>query len=191
MGELAVSLSIMTIFLAVTTTAFLQLYGMTNATEAMSTAQSQATIAFLRLDTEIRYAAGISTPARVNNNWYVEYVTTVTGTARCTELRLAAGQLQRRSWPLNSTPGAFVPLASGVAAGASTNPFVLVSPDTSINHQRLGINLTVSARARAGSRQVNVVFTALNSSAASEDAANSSPPLKDAQTCADIGRAAP
>ncbi len=166
--EVVVSMSIMTIVGAIFTAGVLQMFRSANRSEAASTAQSQINNAFLRLDKEIRYAAGISTPGSVGSDSYVEFLTTNTGTPVCTELRLhvATRQLQRRTWIQGSsplTPSAWIPLASFVS---STQPFTLSAADATFNFQRLQLKLvgTSGAGGTATSKQTDVTFTALNTS---------------------------
>lgn len=166
--EVVVAMSILSIFLAIFTGAVTQMYRAANRTEAVAGTQSQLHVAFLRLDKEIRYAAGISTPAAVGGDQYVEFLTTNTGTPRCTQLRLRTvdEQIQRRTWTQGASPlapSAWIPLASGVT---STQPFTFVAADTTFNFQRLRLRLTASsAPGGAGTaRATDVTFTALNTS---------------------------
>jgi type II secretory pathway component PulJ len=80
--ELVVSMTIMTVVLAVFTGAAVQMFHSTSDTETIAAAQSQVNVTFLRLDKEIRYAAGISAPDTSN----VEYLRTDEGTLTCTRL---------------------------------------------------------------------------------------------------------
>jgi type II secretory pathway pseudopilin PulG len=167
--EITVAMSIMGIFLAMATPLFLRLYGTEDATELTSAAQSQVNTAFLRLDAEIRYATAISAPGQLGLDWYVEYVTNPAGTLTCTELRLtAAGEFQRRSWPLGSHPtNPFTVLVAGLDAGGPTVPFSLVNPGSSTIVQRLAITLKA-----AGSPSFDVNFAALNSGSAGSNVAS-------------------
>jgi prepilin-type N-terminal cleavage/methylation domain-containing protein len=167
--EVVVSMSVMAVFMAMMTTGIVQVYRVINTTDAMSAAQAQANIAFLRLDREIRYASDLSTEGQVGSDWYVEYLTTFTGTPACTELRLhvANGQLQRRSWTQGGTvPTTWTVLASGVSA---TRPFTFRSADSTYNYPRLALNLTAQAGGgrTASTRQMSVTFTAQNTTSSS------------------------
>jgi type II secretory pathway pseudopilin PulG len=173
--EVVVSMSIMGVFMAMFTATILGIFRTVDRSDATSTAQSQVNLAFLRLDKEIRYAAGISVPASVGADPYVEYLTANTGTPVCTELRLhlATGQLQRRTWTEGSapvTPGAWVPLASNVS---SAQPFTFSVADATFNFQRLRLTLVAKAGAgsTAASRLTDTTFTALNTSLATSSAA--------------------
>jgi Tfp pilus assembly protein PilV len=166
--EVVVSMTILSVVMAMFTGGVLQMYRAANRTEAAATSQSQINIAFLRLDKEIRYAAGISTPGSVASDPYVEFLTTYTGTPVCTELRLrvAARQLQRRTWAQGSsplTPSPWIPLASDIS---STQPFTLSAADATFNFQRLRLKLvaTSGAGGTATSKQTDVTFTAMNTS---------------------------
>jgi prepilin-type N-terminal cleavage/methylation domain-containing protein len=166
--EVVVSMTIMSVAMAIFTGGILQMYRVFNRSEATANAQSQINNAFLRLDKEIRYAAGISTPGAVGSDRYVEFLTTYTGTPVCTELRLrvAAKQLQRRTWVQGSSPlvpSAWVPLASEVS---STQPFTFTAADATFNFQRLQLELTATSGSggTATPKQTDVTFTALNTS---------------------------
>jgi prepilin-type N-terminal cleavage/methylation domain-containing protein len=166
--EVVVAMTIMAVAMSVFTGGMLQMYRAANRTEATANAQSQVNIAFLRLDKEIRYAAGISAPGSVGSDRYVEFLTTYTGTPWCTQLRLSASalQLQRRTWMQGSSPlvpGPWVPLASEVT---STQPFTLSPANATFNFQRLQVKLTATSGsgATATPKQSDLTFTALNTS---------------------------
>lgn len=174
--EVMVAMTLMMVFMAMFLSSIVQIFGAANRTEAVATAQGGANIAFARLDKELRYAAGISAPARVGGgDWYVEYLTINTGTPVCAELRLntATAQLQRRSW-LRDTgvpqTDDWRPLASDVT---SDTPFEFFAPDATNSFQRLRINLvvTVGLGANSGSTQTDVTFSALNTSLSTESSA--------------------
>ena len=68
--------------MAMVTSGMIQIYRSVGRTEAVSTAQSQLSIAFLRLDREIRYAQAVATPGAADGDeqvaagqdQYVEYL---------------------------------------------------------------------------------------------------------------------
>jgi type II secretory pathway pseudopilin PulG len=158
------AMMIMSVILAMFLTTVVQMFRTANKTEAVAAAQSQISIAFQRLDREIRYAEGVSTPS-TSAPWYVEFVTAHTGTAVCTQLWLdtAAGQLKRRTWTQGATYSRIegVPLASGITA---TQPFTVYTPDSVYNVQRLRVRLTATSGqgASASTQNVDVTFTAMN-----------------------------
>lgn len=162
--ELTVAMSLMSIFTAIFTTGIGQLYRSVRGNEAMSTAQAQITVAFQRLDAEIRYAAGISAEGQDGPDWYVEFLSTYSGTPECTQLRYtSAGQFQQRSWDQGTTPPSFTVLASGASA---THPFTRypVVAGSSVDFQRLAVSLTATGGSAARSRAISIMFTALNTS---------------------------
>jgi prepilin-type N-terminal cleavage/methylation domain-containing protein len=166
--EVMISMTIMSIAMAMFTTGILQMYRSANKNEAMSTAQSQISIAFQRLDKEIRYAAGLSTQGFVGADPYVEFLITNGGSPVCTELRLhvATAQLQRRTWTQGSTPvtpSGWLPLASNIS---STQPFTVSAADATYNFQRLTLNLVAGwgSGTTATSKRTDITFTALNTS---------------------------
>ena len=165
---MVVSLTVLGIVMTIFTSAMLQMYRVSNRSEATANAQSQINNLFLRLDKEIRYAAGISTPGTVGGDPYVEFLTTYTGTAVCTELRLrvSAKQLQRRTWTQGASPlapTAWVPLASEIS---SSTPFSFIAADPTFNFQRLRLQLTATSGAgtTATPKNTDVTFTAMNTS---------------------------
>jgi prepilin-type N-terminal cleavage/methylation domain-containing protein len=172
MVEVTVSMVVMSVLMAMFLTSVVQVFRAANKTDAIATAQSQISIAFQRLDREIRYAEGVSTPT-TSAPWYVEYVTAYTGTARCTQLWLdtTTGQLKRREWTEGGTYSQIVgvPIASGITA---TQPFTVYAPDTVYNVQRLRVRLTAtSGQGASGSIQnVDVTFTAMNTSLSTSSA---------------------
>jgi len=163
--ELMITMAIMAVVLMMFTGAMIQIYRSVNKNEAIAAARDGVNLTFARLDKEIRYAAGISTPGVTGTDQYVEYLITNTGTPMCAQLRLHApsAQLQWRSWPQNGTPAGWTVLASGVTA---TNPFTRYPATGDFAFQRLRIDMTAntSSGATATKRQSDITFTALNTS---------------------------
>lgn len=172
MVELTVGMVVMAVMMAMFMTSVVQMFQAANKTDNIASSQSQLSIAFQRLDTQIRYAEGLSTPTTAAP-WYAEFVTAATGTATCTQLWLdtSARQLKHRTWTQGGSYSriAGVPIASGITA---TQPFTVYSPDTIYNVQRLRIRLTATSGAGAsGSTQnVDVTFTAMNTSLSTSSA---------------------
>ena len=170
MIEIVTTLAIMSIAMSIFTTGILQIYRFVNKTESMSITQSQINLAVLRLDKELRYAAGISTPGLLGADWYVEYLTTNTGTATCTGLRLTVTttqpQLQLRTWPQGTYPSPAPGWATMASEVNSTQPFTVIAPDQDVAYQRLRLTLTASAGTAptATATQTDVTFTALDTS---------------------------
>lgn len=73
LAEIMVTMGITSILMVIFTTAILQVYRTSAATESLSSAQAQLQIAFQRADKELRYASWIAVPAKVGSTWYVEY----------------------------------------------------------------------------------------------------------------------
>jgi len=172
--EVVVAMTLMTIFGAMFTTGILTIYHTNNKVEAIAESQTQVTRAVTRLDQEIRYAAGISTPAvGADGNAYVEFLVTNTGTPTCVQLRVepdtsASGRykLKRRTWPQGGTVPAWS-TASVLMTGITTaNPFSLPAADPDIDYQRLRFQLAaqVGTDRFAELKATDITFTALNSS---------------------------
>jgi type II secretory pathway pseudopilin PulG len=165
--EVAVTTGVMAVAMAVFGSGIVQMYGSANKNESMAIAQTQLHNAFLRLDRDIRYASGISPPARTgNDNWYVEYVIANTGVARCTQLRLLAarGLLQSRTGRQGGPVGGWTTLASYLT---TPREFTLTPASTDgAPHQQLTVAFTLQAGTGSSRtrREAAYSFTALNTS---------------------------
>ena len=163
MTEIVVTMSVMSVVMAIFTAGVVQMYNTSNKTESLAFSQSQNNTAFLRLDKQIRYASGISTPGTVGGAPYVEYLLSGSGTATCYELRLKDSMLQQRVWPQGGSV-ALVPwtvLSNGVS---SAQPFTYLPPDATFNFQRLRLQLTSTygGNRTLSSANTDITFTALN-----------------------------
>lgn len=163
--ELVVAMSLMAVLMVIFTAAVIQSSGTGQRVEAAGTSQSQVDIAFARLDTQLRYAAAVSTPGAVGIDSYVEFLTTAAGPSTCTELRLhvTTGQLQERSWQQGGVPApTWTPLASGVS-GAT--PFTVTAADSTSSFQRLRVRFAVKSGSNANAKttSADAAFPALNS----------------------------
>jgi prepilin-type N-terminal cleavage/methylation domain-containing protein len=186
--EVMVTMGIMSVLMALFTTAVLQVYRASVTSESLSTAQSQLQVAFQRFDRELRYASWVAQPGKVGDTWYVEFA----GYDRvsCLQLRLetrpagAAGSndgrgvLQLVRWPLGTPPAAGKPgqtIASTLVTDDGVPPFELQNPGTQPyaspspsgvgaefkpDLQRLRIRL--KTRVGPNTAQVDTTFTALN-----------------------------
>ncbi|GAA0488281.1 hypothetical protein Ade02nite_81410 [Paractinoplanes deccanensis] len=171
--ELMAAMAVMSIFMAIVTTAILQIYRSVGETDQSADVQNQVETAFVRLDREVRYASAISDPAQVDGDYYVEYLINRDSVNTCVELRLrpSTGQLQRREWAQAVTPtapSAWTTLTANVALSTSGTttvpPFTTVAADTNsltgFRFQRLAVafrSVTDDAV-----RETSVTFTALN-----------------------------
>jgi prepilin-type N-terminal cleavage/methylation domain-containing protein len=172
--ELLVGMVVMSLGMTIFTTATLQIYRSLQWTERATAARDQLSLAFGRLDREVRYASEISMPGSAIADgidyWFVEYAT-VRNSAEdwCSQLRvpkpqagvgLANSNLQLRTWQLGATPDGFTPIASYVQPPAA-NPFSQPSG------RQLRIVVTANGDAEAtngvGVAQTDILFTALNS----------------------------
>jgi prepilin-type N-terminal cleavage/methylation domain-containing protein len=121
--EVLISMGIMSIVLAVVTGAIVQIYSATTQVDTTTSDRDQLTVAFRRLDKELRYAQWIATPGLVGTRYYVEYAMPGGG---CRQLKYDGGVLSTASWVLPSTtPGTPTALASGLTLISGTAPFTL------------------------------------------------------------------
>jgi prepilin-type N-terminal cleavage/methylation domain-containing protein len=134
MIELAVTLAIMSIVMAMVTAGFVQLSAVQRLATAVSDAQAQVGRAFLRLDDDAgpRYAADLTTEMwspSGSTHPSLLYVTTADG-ATCTALSLVGDRLQRQSWTLNPTTSPSAPEVLAVNVAAATEDGHPVEPFT-------------------------------------------------------------
>ena len=180
--ELMVTMGVMGVLMVIFTTAILQVYRTSSATESLSIAQSQLQLVFQRVDRELRYASWIGVPDKVGATSYVAYADA--DRIRCGQLRLvdsspgnADGALQLIQWK-HGTPSvldARQNLSSAVVTDGVDPPFTLqvggatpyadpavgaVGTSFATEFQRLRIRLTTRVGTR--STQVDTTFTALN-----------------------------
>ena len=126
-------LIVMPFLLIVTTLMMVTLstaYGAASQVQSTSNASSQVTLAFMTLDSEIRYAADINEPgsdASSPPNYYVEFESNWEQSPTCTQLEYAnsAGKLLQRSWiPPASAPSGWQILASGMQTSYLERPIL-------------------------------------------------------------------
>lgn len=164
--DMVVATTLMVVVMAMFTATIVRLFGTYNRMDARSTAQQSINIAMQRLDRELRYAKGISTPYLVNNNQYIDFLTiqhagASTIVQQCVQVRVVGGVLALRTWtfqasPLNQT--AWRPLATGLT---SATPFTYVAPTANLGYQQLTVALAAGSGSGADSN--TTTFVALNS----------------------------
>ena len=168
LAEIMVSMGVMSVVMAVVTTAIIQMYQASNRTDLLSGAMAQLQIAYQELDRSVRYATAISDPSTTVSpagDWYVEWTTTLAGAETCNQLRVdaASGTLQRRSQPDGGVLTAWSVMASFLIG--TTQPFTLQPASTSgYPHQRLTVDLTVrpTADTTQPARRSAFSYTSLN-----------------------------
>jgi prepilin-type N-terminal cleavage/methylation domain-containing protein len=164
--EVMVTMGVMSVVLALSTTGIVRLYAAQNSTDALASATGQIHIAFVRLDRDIRYASAVSLPgAGSSGAEYVEYLITNTGTSVCHQLRLTpSGRLEARREIGGTSPTGWNTMASQLV-----EPMSFVRRDASPGaraYQQLVISLSTSAggTGRTARGAAAFTFTALNTS---------------------------
>ncbi len=172
MTEIVVTMTVMSVVMAIFTGGIVQMFNTSDKSESLAASQAQNNIAFLRLDKQIRYASGISTPGAVNSAPYVEYLLSSTGTATCYELRLKDAKLQQRVWVQGTSASGspWTVLASGVT---STQPFTYLAANATFNFQRLRLRLTATygGNKTLSAANTDITFTAVNTTLGTSSAA--------------------
>jgi type II secretory pathway pseudopilin PulG len=133
--EVLVAASLMSVVMAVSVTAILQIYSSVNRTEETVTVRDAIDVSFRRLDRELRYATWVSDAKAVNGRFYLEYslpaVVNNSGVTEypCRQIKLDNGVLTLASWKLPSiTPANPFIIASGVTADTTKGPVELYAP---------------------------------------------------------------
>ncbi|GAA3450871.1 hypothetical protein [Dactylosporangium matsuzakiense] len=182
LAEMAVTMGIMSAVMAIFTTGVIQLFQAGNKNELVATTQAQLNNAFLRLDRELRYAAGFG-PVRIDavtGTTTVEYINTGTasGTPECAQLQLysTTSTLRRQVWPTGTKPvNKWAVLANSVVVKPPADPgakstFAIIAPTENTAFQRLRVVLIVQSN--PGRSQTlattDLKFTALNSKAGTD-----------------------
>lgn len=157
---------------------------MTNNTrqgQGVSVATDQTRLAFQRLDKQVRYANGLSTPgtATDGSGWYVEFrvpdsmrdnrTTAVARDHRCHQWRVLARKLQTRTWLVNSVGVATPPkprwttVGTGIDNEITTDPPFLTPIVSTSLHRQLAVDLVTKRSDRpVGRAQVKAAFFARN-----------------------------
>lgn len=164
--DLVVSMGIMSIVMAVFTTAVVRMYRSANVADARANAQTQIGLALQRLDKEVRYASGIGQPYLAGGGQRIEFLIIGTAKAECVQLQVSGGQLRQRMWtyqspPVRPTPTPWTTLASGLT---SPEPFTFVAVSDDVGYQRLRVRLTAvsGGGSTQATRTSDITFTALN-----------------------------
>jgi prepilin-type N-terminal cleavage/methylation domain-containing protein len=178
--EMAVAMLIMSIFLVMFMTSMVHLFNPTFQTEAMRDSSDQLDLAFLDLDSQVRYAYEIWQPYQgtpsTDDDWDIEYESTFNGAIypTCTELQYnyGSGELLSASWSEGSTVAPSFKMLADDLTGTS-DPFQVVQNSS---YSKVQLMVTLSATSGSGAAKETttsyVTFTALNST--SYEAAGSS-----------------
>lgn len=182
--ELSVAMALMSVVTLLFTGGLIQVVRSATRTELGATAQQQLTVAFNWLDRQVRHATALSVPGDTGTYWYAEFLLVDGAQRTCTALRVAKaqpGMLWRRSWPYVpgatavNTPAAWIPLVGQVTY--TDQPFlrqwagaVTAGQTGGAGRQQLRVRLTAvgGVGGNARERAVDVVFTAHNTSAATD-----------------------
>lgn len=164
--DMMVAMTLMMIVMAIFTSTVVRMYRTAGDVDAKSTAQASINIAMQRLDREVRYAKGISSPYLNGSDQYVDMLSiqrTPSGPVaqQCIQLRVAGGVLAQRTWTFKASPldlSAWTPLATGLT---SATPFTYVPPGDRVGYQQLTVTLAGGTGSSADSN--TTTFIALNS----------------------------
>ncbi len=193
MAEMVAGMALMTVFLGMFTGAVTLLTQGSSRAETLIATSGQLNNVFIRLDKSIRYAAAISTPtltANTSNNYYVEFQTTNTGQAVCTQLQLntTTSVLRQRTWVVPSS-GPITALTDFTALGtdlrAPTAPFILVATGA-LDFEQLTVTLSSGIGSSSVTSSSSVTYTSVNSKDASSRADRD--PTQPNSVCQEAGR---
>jgi prepilin-type N-terminal cleavage/methylation domain-containing protein len=137
--ELIVTMGIMSVVMAVASTALLQIYSGAKQIEQTSVAADQLDTSLARLERELRYATHVSGVAlgTAGNKWYLEFGIPAEDTSspkRCRQLQfdLVHKSLRLVSWDLPGTNAGVAPvtLATNLVLDSGVRPFTVYEPGT-------------------------------------------------------------
>jgi type II secretory pathway pseudopilin PulG len=156
-------------------------YGAQSQVQNASNASSQVTLAFMQLDSEIRYAADINTPWQSSNNYLVAFESdwkqNAQGQSLCTQLKYdtSTGRLLQGSWyPPATAPTGWQVLASGLQTSVPIDPFSLSTPQgspwlLSIGTQNAPIWAVGGTGLSTGKAESRFTIAALDTTSSSKD----------------------
>jgi prepilin-type N-terminal cleavage/methylation domain-containing protein len=145
--ELLVTMGIMSVVMAVASTALLQIYSGAKQIEQTSIAADQLDTSLTRLERELRYATDVFGPTLgPSGSWYLEFAipaATATSRTRCRQLRfdVANKSLRLGSWELPSTNTGVAPatIATNVFLDNGARPFTVYQPGPAPNPIPVGV----------------------------------------------------
>lgn len=192
--EVMVAMGITSVFMAMFTAAILMMSATSKRAEAVTTGGQDIATSFQRLDRSLRYASEVQAPGQANGSWWVEWLTTNSGSRVCTQMRLnpSTQQLQTRTWvPVSGTPNvsSWTTLAGRISNGAASGsaaPFIRPALTTSsgLTYEQLTVQLVSTTGNPPVNSTSNTTFTALNSSEAAKALAAGTEPA----TCSQVAR---
>ncbi len=198
--ELMVAATVLVALSAFVGSFFVDAFAAFGKTHQMSATATQAHKGFLILDQQVRGAEAINRPVLVGSDWYVEFLTTASGTPSCTQWRVvdASNQLQTRQWTVSGgtatgiTPWRLV--AEDVAndpASGSQRAFRFEAAGSTVTKQSLLLHLRTrdGSGAQRGRAATRTRLVARNSSATTVTNADSdNNGRSDVEVCQEAGR---
>jgi prepilin-type N-terminal cleavage/methylation domain-containing protein len=173
--ELLVAMSIFSVVLVVAMTGIVSVTGNLRKVQNQTDALDQTMRTMTRLDKDVPYAAAISTPGQVGQDWYVEYETILGGADTCDQWRLVAatGLVQHRAWTNGNTPPTtWETVAKNIVNNPTTQvPFVVKTSaqDSTLSREVLVVDLFAQRGSlSSGTAETKETFVARNSTGSSD-----------------------
>ncbi|GLY16837.1 prepilin-type N-terminal cleavage/methylation domain-containing protein [Kineosporia rhizophila] len=196
--EMIVAMTIFGAVLGMFVTVVANFTAMTTKTVNLADQSADARVVYNLFDRSVRSASAVNRPQRTGNNWYVEWLSTVTDPELCTQwvLRTDTDTLALRTWvPVSSgttTPSNWRTVSTDVVNTNAQAPFVFTAATMTSPLQSLGVNLYYQRGADTGPTQSNTTFVLLNSgiSALSNPDVNDDD-VSDKEVCTDIANRRP
>jgi prepilin-type N-terminal cleavage/methylation domain-containing protein len=170
--EMSMAMLIMGILMIMITSGIGHLTDTTLQAQALRNTSSQLDIAYLDLDSEVRYANQVWAPypgaPSTDDTWDIEFESTFSGATvgTCTELQYnySSGQLLQAVWTSGATTAPGFKMLANELSGSS-DPFTIIPPNPANQEVQLMVTLTASSAsgAHTTSTSSSVTFTALNS----------------------------
>ncbi len=185
--EILIVIPVLIVVTSLVLTTLMSAYGAESRVQSTAQASSQVTLAFMALDTGIRYAADINQPGQdsdsppdyfveFQSDWTQDTQTQITeGQPVCTQVEYdnSTGELLQRSWdaddsvPTGST--GWEVLASELKTPLSSDPFSLSTPQSSPWQLTVAISAVVGSGSSKGTAQSDFTITSLDTTSSSSD----------------------
>jgi type II secretory pathway pseudopilin PulG len=196
--ELTIAMSVFMVVLVLFAAAIGQFTSATTRTVQLADQGNEARTVYNLFDRSVRIAAAVNRPQKVGNNWYVEWLTSVTTPNLCTQwvLRTDTHTLALRTWvPVSTgttTPTDWRTVSLDAVNTTAQAPFVFTPATMTSPVQRLGISLYYRRSSAIAATLSTSDFVALNSgiSTVTNPDVNSDG-VSDKEVCTDISNRRP
>lgn len=181
LAELLVSMTILTIFLAVFSSIAVELLDSVRSQQSRSDNLDSTRTLVQELDRQVRYANAVNPPVTVAGSRYVTWRSgsvngfgLPSGVQSCVQWRVSStGLVQNRSWDPAATPvfaSAWETVGNGVGPVGAAEIFSISATTPGQNRQQLALSFQTTHGSQPVATRTAVTFTALNTRTSSAPA---------------------